>query len=151
MTGPVLVIGVGQRDRGDDAVGPAIAQRAAGLLPAGVTVLERAEPAALIDTWAGAALVVVTDAVRSGGQPGTVHILHACHGPLPLGTGAGSTHGLGLAEVIELGRVLGRLPPDLVVVGVEAGQFRLGEPMSPAVASSVELAARAVAEVVSTG
>jgi hydrogenase maturation protease len=151
VTRPVLVIGVGQPGRGDDAVGPAIARRAADLLPPGVTVLERAEPTALIDAWAGAGLVVVTDAVRSGGRPGTVHILHACHRPLPLGTGAGSTHGLGLAEVIELGRATGRLPADLVVVGVEAAQFVPGEPMSPAVTASVAVAARAVADVVSTG
>jgi hydrogenase maturation protease len=148
---PVLVVGVGQRDRGDDAVGPAVAERAAGLLPPEVTVVERAEPTGLIGTWAGAGLVVIADAVRSGQRPGTVHVLHACHGPLPLGTGADSTHGLGLAEVIELGRTLGRLPPELVVIGVEAQQFQLGEPMSPRVAAAVELAAKAVAEVVRAG
>ena len=75
----------------------------------------------------------------------------ACHGPLPVRTGAGGTHGLGLAEMIELGRALQRLPAELVVVGVEAQQFGLGEPMSPQVEACVELAARAVAEVVRTG
>ncbi|HXZ69271.1 MAG TPA: hydrogenase maturation protease [Streptosporangiaceae bacterium] len=147
----VLVLGVGRPDRGDDAVGPAVAERAMELVPPGVTVVQRVEPAELIDTWAGAGLVVVTDAVRSGQPPGTVHVLHACHGPLPVRTGAGGTHGLGLAEVIELGRALRRLPPELVVVGVEAQQFGLGEPMSPQVRACVELAAKAVAEVVRTG
>ncbi len=147
--GRVLVVGVGQRDRGDDGVGPAVAQRVACLLPPGITVLERQDPAGLLDAWAGAELVVVTDAVRSGWQPpGTVQVLHACHGPLPVGTGAGGTHGFGLAEVIELGRALGRLPRDLVIVGVEAEQFRLGEPMSPQVAGAVDLAASTVAGVV---
>jgi hydrogenase maturation protease len=147
----VLVVGVGRRDRGDDAVGPAVAERAVELIPAGVTVVERMEPAGLIDAWAGADLVVVTDAVRSGQRPGTVHVLHACHGPLPVRTGAGGTHDLGLAEVIELGRALQRLPPELVVVGVEAQQFGLGAPMSPQVRACVERAARAVAEVVRAG
>jgi hydrogenase maturation protease len=147
----VLVVGVGRRDRGDDEVGPAVAERAMELVPAGVTVLGRMEPAGLIDAWAGADLVVVTDAVRSGQRPGTVHVLHACHGPLPVRTGAGGTHGLGLAEVIELGRALQRLPPELVVVGVEAQQFGLGAPMSPQVRASIERAAKAVAEVVRTG
>ena len=145
-----LVLGVGGRDRGDDAVGPAVAERAMELVPE-VTVVARVEPTELIDAWAGAGLVVVTDAVRSGQQPGTVHVLHACHGPLPVGTGAGGTHGLGLAEVIELGRALHRLPPDLVIVGVEAQQFGLGEPMSPQVRTGIELAAKAVAEVIRTG
>ena len=147
----VLVVGVGRRDRGDDAVGPAVAERAGELVPAGVIVIERGEPADLIDTWAGAGLVVLTDAVRSGRRPGTVHVLHACRGPLPVRTGAGGTHGLGLAEVIELGRALRRLPPELVVVGVEAQRFGLGEPMSPHVKAAVELAAQTVAEVVRAG
>jgi len=146
----VLVLGVGHRDRGDDAVGPAVAERAMELVPPEVTVVKRVEPAGLIDAWAGAGLVVVTDAVRSGQPPGTVHVLHACHGPLPMRTGAGGTHGLGLAEMIELGRTLQRLPAELVIVGVEAQQFGLGEPMSPQVEACVELAARAVAEVVRT-
>jgi hydrogenase maturation protease len=147
----VLVVGLGRRDRGDDAVGPAVAERAMELVPAGVTVVERMEPAGLIEAWAGADLVVVTDAVRSGQPPGTVHVLHACHGPLPVRTGAGGTHDLGLAEVIELGRALQRLPPELVVIGVEAQQFGLGEPMSPQVSACVELAAKAVVEVIRTG
>ena len=145
-----LVLGVGRRDWGDDAVGPAVAERAMELVPE-VTVVARVEPTELIDAWAGADLVVVTDAVRSGQPPGTVHVLHACHGPLPVGTGAGGTHGLGLAEVIELGRALHRLPPDLVIVGVEAQHFGLGEPMSPQVRTGIELAAKAVAEVIRTG
>jgi hydrogenase maturation protease len=144
----VLVVGVGRRDRGDDAVGPAVAERARELVPPGVTVIERGEPVDLIDTWAGAELVVITDAVRSGQRPGTVHVLHACRGPLPVRTGAGGTHGLGLAEMIELGRALRRLPPELVVVGVEAERFGPGEPMSPQVKAAVELAAKAVAEAV---
>jgi hydrogenase maturation protease len=148
---PVLVVGIGRRDRGDDAVGPAVAERAMELVPAGVNVVERGEPADLIDAWAGAGLVVVTDAVRSGQPPGTVHVLHACRGPLPVSTGAGGTHGLGLAEVIELGRALRRLPPELVIVGVEAQRFGLGEPMSPQVKAAVELAAKTVAEVVRAG
>ena len=147
----VLVLGVGRPDRGDDAVGPAVAERAMELVPPEVTVVERVEPAELIDAWAGVGLVVVTDAVRSGQPPGTVHVLHACHGPLPVRTGAGGTHDLGLAEMIELGRALQRLPAELVVVGVEARQFGLGEPMSPQVRACVELAAKAVAEVVRAG
>jgi hydrogenase maturation protease len=147
----VLVVGVGRRDRGDDAVGPAVAERAMELVPPEVTLVTQMEPADLIDAWAGAGLVVVTDAVRSGQRPGTVHVLRARHGPLTVRTGAGNTHGLGLAEVIELGRALRRLPPELVVVGVEGQRFGLGEPMSPQVRACVERAAAAVAEVIRTG
>ena len=49
--------------------------------------------------------------------------------------------------LIELARALGRLPAELVIVGVEAEHFRLGEPLSPPVAAAVETAARTVAGV----
>ena len=143
----VCVVGLGQAGRGDDGVGPAVARLVAGLAGGGVTVLEQQDPAGLLDAWAGARMVVVTDAVRSGRPPGTVQVLHACHGPLPVRTGAGGTHVFGLAEVIELARALGRLPAELVIVGVEAEHFRLGEPLSPPVAAAVETAARTVAGV----
>lgn len=146
----VLVVGLGQPGRGDDAVGPAVAGRVRDLGVAGARVMQEPDPSALLADWAGADLVVIADAVRSGCRPGTVHLLHAGHGPLPVRTGAGGTHDFGLAEVIELARSLGRMPPDLVIVGVEAGQFRPGEPLTPEVAAAVDTAARTVAGVVRT-
>src|SRR5436309_1594859 len=89
-------------------------------------------------------------AMRWPMPPGTVHVLSARYGPLTVRTGAGNTHGLGLAEVIELGRALRRLPPELVIVGVEGQRFGLGDPMSPQVRACVERAATAVAEVIRT-
>jgi hydrogenase maturation protease len=146
----VLVVGLGQRDRGDDAAGPAIAARVGELGLPGVRVIEQADPAGLLDAWAGGRLVVVADAVRSGRPPGTVHILHAAHGPPPAWAGLAGTHAFGLAEAVELARALGRLPPELVIVGIEAEHFRFGEPMSPPVAGALDTAARAVATITRT-
>ena len=144
----VLVVGLGQRDRGDDGIGPAVAEQVGSLGLAGVRVIERAEPAGLLDAWSGAEFVVVADAVRSGRPPGTVQILHAAHGPLPAWAGASSTHAFGLAEAVELARALDRLPPDLVIVGIEAGRFGPGEPLSAPVAAAIEPAARTIACIV---
>jgi hydrogenase maturation protease len=154
--GQVLVVGLGQRDRGDDAVGPAVAEKAAELLPSDVkvacdvTVACQEDPTALMDLWPGAALVVVADAIRSGQPPGTVQVLHAHDGPLPVGTGPASTHTFGLAEAIELARALDRLPSQLVIVGIEATQFRLGAPLSPPVAAAVDQAAQTIAAIITT-
>ena len=147
MTTGVLVVGLGQRDRGDDAAGPAVAARVGALGLPGVRVIEQEDPAGLLDAWAGAELVVVADAVRSGRPPGTVHVLHAAHGPLPAWVGVGGTHAFGLAEAVELARALDRLPPELVIVGIEAGQFGLGEPVSPPVAGALDTAATTVATI----
>ena len=139
-----LVIGLGNPDRGDDAVGVQVARRVAAER-LDVHVLELDDPSEALDAWAAADTVVVADAVSSGGDPGDIHVVDAVARTLPAGSwAAGGTHALGLAAVVELGRALGRLPRRLVLVGVEAGRFDHGTPMSDAVAAAVPGAALAV-------
>ena len=147
--GGPLVIGLGSPDRGDDAVGPAVARTVAARLP-GVAVVELEDPTALLDLWAGHDPVVVVDAVRSGARAGTVHCLETGQAAPPVGspawarTGQGSTHAVGLGEMVELGRALGRLPQRLLVVGVEAEALDHGAPLTPLVAAAVPDAAARV-------
>ena len=136
-----LVVGLGNRDRGDDAVGPVVASRCAA---AGVRVVELQDPVRLLEEWDGAELVVVVDAVRSGRPGGELQVLELDRLPAADLTAAGGTHALGLAAVVELARVLDRLPPRLVVVVVEAVGFGFGEPLSAPVAAAVEPAAAVV-------
>jgi hydrogenase maturation protease len=51
---------------------------------------------------------------------------------------------LALAEVIELGRELDRMPARLVIFGVEAAGFEAGAGLSPAVAAAIGPLADAV-------
>ena len=78
------------------------------------------------------------DAVRSGAEPGTVHRLDARAGPLPARLFQASTHHVSVAEVVELGRSLGRLPDRLEVYGIEGGRFEAGNVLVPAVRRAVE-------------
>ncbi|GAB3260376.1 hydrogenase maturation protease [Nocardioides dilutus] len=148
MTDP-LVIGLGSPDRGDDAVGPEVARSVAARLP-GVALVDHEDPMALLDLWAGHDPVVVVDAVVSGARPGTLHQLETGRSAPPPSPGAwarsghGSTHSIGLAEMVELGRALGRLPGRLVVVGVEAESFDHGAPLSPRVAAALPVAVDSV-------
>jgi hydrogenase maturation protease len=152
MSGP-LVIGMGHGDRGDDAVGAEVARVVAAAGIPGVRVLEHEDPTALLDLWAGHDPVVVVDAVRSGRPPGTVHRLETGAGAPRMppsawaGTGRGGTHAFGLAAAVELARALNRLPPRLVVVGVEATTFEYGAPLSAPVAAAVPDAAAQVLSV----
>jgi hydrogenase maturation protease len=144
----IVVAGLGHPDRGDDAVGSLVArrvaERAAGLTPA-ITVVEQADPADLLDLWAGAELAVLVDAVRSDRPAGQVLMLDVTTAPLPVGAwSAGGSHALGLAAAIELARVLDRLPGRLVLVGVEVRDSGLGADVTTAVADAVEDAADAV-------
>ena len=78
------------------------------------------------------------------GRPGRSTSSTRAPGPLTARTGSASTHGLGLAEALELGRALGRLPARTVVVGIEAGQTDTGDGLSAPVLGALDAAAAQV-------
>ena len=133
-----VVLGVGNAYRGDDAVGLAVAARVRERAPELDVVVCEQEPVQLLDAWAGADLGLLVDAVSSGAEPGTVHRLDATAEPVPATVFRGSTHAFGVAEVVELGRALGRLPGRLLIFGVEGAAFSAGDELTPAVAAAVE-------------
>jgi hydrogenase maturation protease len=139
-----LFLGIGNPLRGDDAAGllaaRSLRERGAG----GIEVRElEGEPVDLIEAWEGADLVIVADAVASGGEAGQVRRIDAGAGPLPATLAGPSTHALGLSEAIELGRALERLPDRLVVYGIEGAQFEPGAERSAAVLAAAEWVADA--------
>ena len=148
-----LVVGIGNTSRGDDGIGPLVAERVAGLRLPDVDVVVHDEPLALLEHLAGHDDVVVVDAARSGGgaDPGTVHVVRV--GSVPLrGNGAAlGSHGLGVVEAVELARALGRLPRRLTLVGVEAMDLDLGAALSPPVRGRLDDAVRAVVAALATG
>jgi hydrogenase maturation protease len=127
---------LGSPYRGDDAVGPAVEER---LRAAGATVLDCAdEPTRLLDEWDGLDTVVVVDAVVTGAQPGTLLRIESSDEPLPRDLGLASTHAVGVADALELGRTLGRAPRRVVVLGVEGERFGIGDEMTPAVRAALD-------------
>jgi hydrogenase maturation protease len=143
-----LVAGIGNPLRGDDGVGPAVAALVRGQGLPGVQVAElHADPLALLDLWEGRRPVVLVDAVCSGEAAGTLVEVDLRRHLLPR-TATASTHGFGLADVVELGRALGRLPAGLVFVGVELGGVAGGAELSEPVRAGVREAAKRVGELV---
>ncbi len=59
-----------------------------------------------------------------------------------------STHGLGIAAVFRLARAVGRAPRRVVVVGIEGGDFGIGEGLTVPVRRSVSEAVEAVMSLV---
>jgi hydrogenase maturation protease len=133
---------LGNRFRGDDAVGLLVGDR---LREHGVDVQEcEDEPTRLLDSWPELDLLVLVDAVRSGSAPGTVHRVDASSGALPPDVGLTSSHAFGVAETIALARALDRLPPRVVVFGIEGERFAATSDVTPAVLAAVDEVANAV-------
>ncbi len=134
----VLVIGVGNDYRHDDAAGLVVARRLREMSFQHITVREMSgEGAALIAAWQGADRVIIVDAVRSGAAPGTIFRFEAHREPIPTSFFHYSTHAFGVAEAIETARSLGQLPKSLIIYGIEGGDFSVGEGLSPEVEHAV--------------
>jgi hydrogenase maturation protease len=141
----VLVAAIGNPDRGDDGVGPAIAARLRRSVPAGVRIIERSgDILALIEEWDGFSDVFVVDAAAATGRPGRIRRLDLVARPLPDGVAHGSTHAFGVGEAVELARSLNRLPRRLVAYLVEGERFDIGMALSAAVAASVGIVAEQI-------
>ncbi len=143
---PILVVGVGNADRGDDAVGIAVARRVCASAPPHVAVHEQdGSGGALVELLqsALAPTVILIDAMASGAPPGSVQRFEVQDAALPASFHLSSSHLFGIAEGIELARVMGWLPPRMIVYGVEGADYTWRSPLSAAVSAAVEqLAAR---------
>jgi hydrogenase maturation protease len=127
----MLIIGIGNPDRGDDAVGVIVAQRLRQRLTADVPILQTTgDPGFLMEAWQTAETVILIDAAHAGTAPGMIHRFDAHESPLPANTFRYSTHALGIPEAIELARALGDIPPQLIVYGIEAKDFTAGTGLS---------------------
>jgi hydrogenase maturation protease len=134
----LALIGIGDRSRRDDAAGLEVARRLRLAHPPGVTFFEQeGEPATLIETWSEVDEALVVDGVSSGAPAGTIHRFEATAEPLPGDLFRPSTHAIGLAEAVELGRELNRLPGRLLVYGIEGQSFEAGEGLTPPVQDAV--------------
>jgi hydrogenase maturation protease len=138
----VKVIAVGNTFCGDDGVGAAVLAKLGATLPA-----DAAGPVELVDLGADAlALIdqlepgrrcVVIDAARMGLTPGEVAVFRPDEVHLRIRGDGLSLHGLGLAEAFRLAEWLGRMPDDVLVIGIEPAQVAPGSGLSDAVAAAV--------------
>ncbi|HCM40488.1 MAG: hypothetical protein A2070_05300 [Bdellovibrionales bacterium GWC1_52_8] len=138
-----LVIGIGNRDRGDDAAGCLAVDQlrnfpgrdfdlreSNGDISELLEAFQTYEDVLIIDAYTGQKLVRwdgITD-------------------PLPATLSGASSHVVGLAQSVELARVLNLLPRRLVILGIPANHFELGAPASPLTLQATESAVAQVLE-----
>lgn len=137
------VIALGQRYRGDDAVGLVVGER---LQARGVRVAFRDDAALLVDDLASSEPVVLVDAVVGSGAPGEVVVLDGY--ALPLETARPvSSHGMSVGDAIDLAVALHgeACAPWLAIVGIcIAPPTGTLEGLSAEVDAAVEAAERRV-------
>jgi hydrogenase maturation protease len=142
VTPRVLIAGIGNIFRGDDAFGSETA-RALGKrsLPAGVSVVDYGIRGMHLayDLLEGYDTLIIIDALPRGGDPGDLAVLEV--GEDDLGAGDFDAHGMEPTSVLSsIGTLGGRLPRTFVV-GCEPADLDEGMSLSPAVAAAVERAA----------
>lgn len=151
-----LIVGFGNPLRGDDGVGLAALRELEGAsLPEGVRCADVGigGVALVHELQSGWDRLVIIDAVKRGGEPGTIYVLTPTFPDLAGLTAAAKHEILVDAHMAEpygamrLANALGVLPADIHVVGVEApATEELTLELSPAVKRAVPLAARRALE-----
>ena len=132
-----LIIGIGNRYRGDDAFGCIVAGDLAGQVPQGVTCIEHdGEPAGLMECWQDAENVILIDVVSSGAKAGHVFRFDLARQALSEEFNLYSTHAFGVPQAVELARALGKLPRNIRFIGVEGENFDAGKELSPALSEA---------------
>ena len=136
----ILVLGLGNVLQGDDGVGVHIVRWLAGQAPmTGVKVLDGGTiGASLLVELEGVEALLVVDAVESGQEAGQVTVFQGAEMDRLLARPrAGSVHEAGLAELLDMARLLGCLPARRALLGIQPRTITWGHTLSPPVARSL--------------
>lgn len=133
---PTLVFAVGNPSRGDDAVGPLLAERLDALALEGVEVLVdfQLQVEHALDLEQRERVIFIDACVDCAG-PVEERELHPSRELLH------TSHALEPAHVLETyRRVTGREPPPATLLGIQGSRFELGEELSPLAAAACAVA-----------
>jgi hydrogenase maturation protease len=141
----VRIVGLGT-PFGDDRAGWEVVTLLRNALPSGTRADITSDPFLVSDGLPGDELLIVIDACRGSGPPGSVHRFEWPDSRLTANGGI-SSHGVGLTAALELAGVLGRLPQHVIVFAIEGTSADPGTGLSqPVEAALPEVAARVLAE-----
>jgi hydrogenase maturation protease len=135
----VAVIGVGNLLLKDEGVGiHVLHELEKKSLPPGVHLFEGGVAGiGLLDFFQGASKVLLIDAADMNRKPGTVLRFT----PEDIRTQARelrfSAHEIGVGEVLELAKVLGQSPEEVLIIGIQPKEIDWGTELSPEVQASI--------------
>jgi hydrogenase maturation protease len=117
----IVVLGVGNRLMGDDGFGPRVIEELQKRdIPSNVELMDAGVGGMAILSWIeGADKVVIIDSVQTNNEPpGTVYRFTDKELP-PSDMFMLSLHDLNLMDTINIGRVVQKMPDEIVIIGVE--------------------------------
>jgi len=134
MPEKILVIGIGNDFRCDDKIGLDVVRVLREKNIPKIKILEESgEGISLMEIWKNAESVFLIDAVSSNAEPGTIHRIDVHQQKIPKSFFHSSTHQFGVAEAVEISRVLKHLPTQLIIYCIEGKNFSMGTDVTPAV------------------
>jgi hydrogenase maturation protease len=145
----IIVLGIGQSLRGDDAAGLEAVrlwqERFTDTAQKVHVGLSELPGLSLLDMLGGMEAAILVDAVHSSAKPGTLYHL----GPEELASftpGSASAHGWGVAETLALGRSLypALANTRVTLIGIVGKNFNMGTGLSPEVLAVLEDAAEMI-------
>jgi hydrogenase maturation protease len=145
-----VVLGVGNTIMSDEGLGVRCVERlvASGALPEGVVAIDGGTSThELLGDIYGVDLLVIVDAVVTGGAPGSLIRLEGDRIPSAFSNKL-SPHQHGINDLLATLQLIGRAPGRVVLHGAMPASLELGMELSPTIEAVLpELAARVLAEV----
>lgn len=144
--GRVLVLGLGNVLLGDDGVGPAAIARLERdyRIPPAVRLVEGGTLGLLLlDEIAEAQHLILVDAVATGARPGSLvrldgaEVMDAVRDRL-------SVHQVGVADLLNAARLIGRYPATVALLGLAPGTIGLALARTPAVDDAIDTLVSAI-------
>jgi hydrogenase maturation protease len=134
----VVVLGVGNLLLSDEGVGVHVANKLMEMdLPPEVDVVEGGTDGfRLMNVVTGAARLIVVDAVKGGGPPGSIYRFDIKDAPTYPDEYKTSVHQIGILEVVHLSELIGETP-ETTIIGVEPKSLEMGMELSPEVQAKV--------------
>ncbi len=134
----VVVLGVGNLLLSDEGVGVHVANKLMEMdLPPEVDVVEGGTDGfRLMNVVTGAARLIVVDAVKGGGPPGSIYRFDIKDAPTYPDEYKTSVHQIGILEVVHLSELIGEAP-ETTIIGVEPKSLDMGMELSPEVKAKV--------------
>jgi hydrogenase maturation protease len=143
----ILLIGIGNEFRNDDAAGLHVARRLKNYLPEDVEVIETSgEGAALLELWKSSDKVFAVDAVNSGNKAGRIYRFDGLSEILPAKFFNYSSHSFSITEAVEVGRKLNQLPCQFIIYGIEGKNFEQGIGLSKEVEDAIDIVTQKIGD-----